>query len=74
MGNFKLLGVMVESGRTHYSITNKKGEYSIEGLTSGIREVTVLDKGKDSVRLSQEVHLVSDIEGLDFMISTKAQH
>ena len=69
-----LKGVMVESGRTHYSITNKKGEYSIEGLTSGIREVTVLDKGKDSVRLSQEVHLVSDIEGLDFMISTKAQH
>ena len=61
-----LKGVMVESGRTHYSITNKNGEYSIEGLTSGIREVTIFDKENDSILISEDVYLDSDIEGLDY--------
>ena len=65
---------MVESGRTHYSITNKNGEYSIEGLTSGIREVTIFDKENDSIRISEDVYLDSDIEGLDFIMSRKAHH
>ena len=61
-------GVIVESSITHYSITNKNGEYCLEGLISGIKKVTILVKENDSVRLSQDVYLDSHIEGLDFII------
>ncbi len=62
-------GIVVESGRTHYAITNEDGEYSLEGLISGIRRVYIVKEGSDSITISQDVHLKSNIGGLDFILS-----
>jgi hypothetical protein len=61
-------GVYVESGRTHYAITNNKGAYSLEGLTSGFRKITILDKENNYILFSQSVSLESNIDGLDYSI------
>ncbi|PWJ54078.1 carboxypeptidase family protein [Dyadobacter jejuensis] len=63
-----LKGVVVESSTTHFAISNKDGEYRLEGLTAGPKKVTVFDRGNGSLRLSKEVYLEAPIIGLDFMI------
>ena len=64
-------GVIVESGRTHFTISNKEGGYRLPGLISGSRTLTFFEKGNDSVKLSYDVYLASDIEELDFILKNK---
>lgn len=61
-------GLSVESGRTHYSITNEKGEYFLNSLTSGDRKVSIFNKKQRSLIISKYISLESDIEGVDFII------
>lgn len=63
-----LSGIIVESGRTHFAITNENGVYYLEGLISGNRKVSIFDKENESIRLSRDIYLDSNIEGLDFMM------
>lgn len=68
LGGKPLSGIIVESGRTHFAITNENGAYYLEGLISGNRKVSIFDKENESIRLSQDIYLDSDIEGLDFIM------
>ena len=63
-----LSGIIVESGRTHFAITNENGAYYLEGLISGNRKISIFDKENESIRLSRDIYLDSNIEGLDFMM------
>lgn len=63
-----LSGIIVESGRTHFAITNENGAYYLEGLISGNRKISIFDKENESIRLSRDIYLDSNIEGLDFIM------
>jgi hypothetical protein len=62
------VGIVVESGRTHYTTTNEHGEYCLEGLVGGNRKVSVLQKQGETTGYSRDVYLESNITGVDFTV------
>lgn len=63
-------GVFVESGRTHFAITNKKGEYVLEGLISGKRIVRVKSTTGKELATSRSIDVKSNVTKLNFISQT----
>jgi hypothetical protein len=61
-------GIVVESGRTHYAVTNELGEYHLEGLVAGHRKVSVLEKPGETIISARDVYVESNIAGVDFTV------
>ena len=62
-------GVIVESGKTHFTTTNKNGEYILEGLIKGNRKISVYDNKNQYIVQTQKVNLESNNKKIDFMIT-----
>jgi len=63
--------LIVESGKTHFAITNEKGEYTLEGLVAGNRTVSITKQKINIAIEMKEVKLESNVENLDFVIIMK---
>ena len=59
-------GIIIERERTHYTISNKRGEYILEGLLPAKRKLSFLKK--QQLLLSKEIYLTSDAKALDLKI------
>ena len=60
--------IAVESGRTHYAITNENGEYCIEGLVAGQRKIIVSNAETDSVLIFRDINIAGNLAGVDFVL------
>ncbi len=58
-----LEGILVQSGRTHFTKTDKYGAYKIEGLVSGERMIRIPKFNKHKI-----IDLASDCYNIDFKI------
>lgn len=64
-----LEGILIETGKTHFSITDKKGNYRIDGLVKSNRKISVLTKDKSTILSSKNIQLNSDYKNLNFQIN-----
>ncbi|MBD0405453.1 carboxypeptidase-like regulatory domain-containing protein [Flammeovirga sp. EKP202] len=69
--NNPLSGLVIESGKTHFTITNEKGEYTLEGLVGGHRTISLFKQESDDLIETKEVFLVSNVQNLNFIILKK---
>lgn len=59
-------GIRIQSGETHFTYTNKKGDYQLDGLVKGERQVKASTHGWES---THELNLrPGNISGVDFQI------
>ena len=56
-----VVGLVIDSGRTHFAITDENGAYKLEGLIAGKRIVSIMDENKNQALFIQEVFLDSNI-------------
>ena len=62
-------GVIIESANTHFAITDKHGNYKIEGLKKGGRIVRISDDNDGTIeRISKNITLNNNITGLNFTL------
>lgn len=64
-------GLIVESGKTHFSMTNENGDYTLKGLVAGNRTVSILNQARDCTIETKAVILESDLENLNFILFEK---
>lgn len=62
-------GAVIESGRSHFSTTDKQGRYKLEGLIRGNRHIIINpDMGFTKTNPPRQLDLQSDVSGIDFIV------
>lgn len=65
-------GVIVDSGRTHFAVTDAHGRYKFDGLPQGQRTVRISDENAPGVeRVSSDVRLDRHRSDLDFIVRVR---